>query len=309
MIKSFSQFIVEDAPKEIVIVFEKFNPPTLHHEKFLNKIFEQAKGRPYRIYVSNSVDTKNNPLPLEEKVKWMRKMFPKHARNIVADSVSDIKDICYKLYEQKFTSVEICADDVRSIQYDTVLKANNGVFLEGEANKFFNFKKIRAVSITESNDLEDRMRLAAAANDFNTFAKGLPSSFTEIEELFNAVRNGLGLKESKNFRKHIQLETVSERREAYVAGQLFEVGDQVVIKESEEVGSITHCGPNYLLVSLSDGRKVRKWLNAVELVENKVIPNEKLDPAPMPTAKPIQVRTPTREGISISKIRTLNKAS
>jgi hypothetical protein len=148
------------------------------------------------------------------------------------------------------------------------------------------------------------MRLAAMANDFNGFSKCLSASFIDGEDLFNAVRNGLGLKESKNFRKHLQLEPVSERREAYVAGDLFEVGDQVVIKESEEVGNISSCGPNYLIVNLNDGRKVRKWLNAVELVEKKVIANEKLDAAPLPIQKPIQVRTPSSAGVSISKIRT-----
>lgn len=304
MIKSFSQFVVENAPKEIVVAFEKFNPPNIEHEKFLNKIFEHARGRTYRIYVSNTVDSKNNPLSLEEKVKWMRKMFPKHARNIVLERLSSIREICGKLYEQGFTSVEFAVNEDQLIQYDTILKVNNGVFLEGEDGQFFNFKKISVVSLAESSDLEQKMRLAAMANDFNGFSKGLSASFVETETLFNAVRNGLGLKESKNFRKHLQLQPVSERREAYVAGDLFEVGDQVVIKESEEVGKISSCGPNYLIVNLNDGRKVRKWLNAVELIEKKVIANEKLDPIPLPIDKPIQIRTPSKEGVQISKIRT-----
>ena len=120
------------------------------------------------------------------------------------------------------------------------------------------------------------------------------------------VRRALGLKETKNFRKHIQLQPVSERREAYVAGELFEVGDEVVVKETEEVGRIVQCGSNYLVVE-SNGKRLRKWLNAVELLEKKEVVNEKMDPAPLPVAAPVVTRTPSLSGISISQFRSLKQ--
>jgi len=79
----------------------------------------------------------------------------------------------------------------------------------------------------------------------------------------------MGLRESKSFRKHIQLEPISERREAYVSGEIFNVGDEVVIKESSEVGVVSQRGSNYLVVALANGNKVRKWLNGVELLEKQ----------------------------------------
>ena len=46
-----------------------------------------------------------------------------------------------------------------------------------------------------------KMRMAAQQNDLNLFSQGLPKDFKKIEDLFNAVRTGMGLKESKSYCK------------------------------------------------------------------------------------------------------------
>ena len=80
----------------------------------------------------------------------------------------------------------------------------------------------------------------------------------------------MGLKEELEFKNHIELETVSETREQYVQGNLFQVGDSVVIKESDEVGTISVLGANYVIIETANG-KLRKWLDSVELVEKKAV--------------------------------------
>jgi hypothetical protein len=276
--KSFSQYVVEETSKEVVFTFGRFNPPTIGHEKLLDKVASVAKGRVYRIYASHSTDPKKNPLPYPEKIKWMRKMFPRHARSIVEDDANNVFEICSKLYKQGFTKVTMVAGGERVPEFDALLNKYNGQKLQ---KGFFNFKDgVTVVSAGERDpDAEgvtgmsaSKMRAAASANDLELFSKGLPSSFKGVENLFNAVRSGMGLKESRNFRKHIQLESVGQRREAYVNGDLFKIGDQVVVKESEEVGKITHCGSNYLIVEFADGTKHRKWLNAVELLKEDEVP-------------------------------------
>jgi hypothetical protein len=77
----------------------------------------------------------------------------------------------------------------------------------------------------------------------------------------------MGLSEETGFKNHIQLSPISETREQYVKGQLFNIGDQVIIKESDEVGTVTVLGSNYLIVETTDGKRLRKWLDAIELVE------------------------------------------
>ena len=302
--KSFTQFVSDLTPKDVVFVFERFNPPTIAHEKLLEQVAETASGSAYRIYSSHFEDTKKNPLKLEEKVKWMRKMFPKYARNVMSDDVNTVFSICSKLYEQGFTRVTMMTESSRVLEFDALLNGHNGVQTN---DGFYNFKEGVKVIGCENSSLqlsESAMHTAAKSNDLESFAKNLPSSFQDHEELFNAVRKGMGLKESRNFRKHIQLESVSDRREAYVSGDLFEVGNEVVIKESEELGKITHCGSNYLIVELNDGKKVRKWLSAVELLEKKEITLEsQLLPVILTSSPEIRVHTPSLQGTPISLIR------
>jgi len=302
--KSFTQFVSDLTPKDVVFVFERFNPPTIAHEKLLEQVAEIAAGSAYRIYSSHFEDAKKNPLKLEEKVKWMRKVFPKYARNVMSDDVNTVFSIFSKLYEQGFTRVTMMTESSRVLEFEALLNGHNGVQTN---DGFYNFKEGVKVIGSENSSLqlsESAMHTAAKSNDLEAFAKNLPSSFQDHEELFNAVRNGMGLKESRNFRKHIQLESVSDRREAYVSGDLFEVGNEVVIKESEELGKITHCGSNYLIVELNDGKKVRKWLSAVELLEKKEITLEsQLLPVILTSSPEIKVHTPSLQGTPISLIR------
>ena len=271
-IKSFSDFLTEDT-KEISFVFGRFNPPTNGHEKLFNHLKKIARSGSYRIYASKSVDENKNPLEFKEKIKFLRKMFPKHARSVMADSdVRNVLDIAVKLYDQGFTKVTMVAGSDRVREFDILLNKYNGVDAK---HGFYNFEgAINVVSAGERDpDAEgvrgmsaSKMRAAAQQNDLKSFAKGLPSKFNASTDLFNAVRKGMGLKESHSFRKHVELPPVSETREDYVEGSLFKVGDIVRIKETNELGEIIVCGTNYVMVEAESVKK-RFWLDAIELFE------------------------------------------
>ena len=85
----------------------------------------------------------------------------------------------------------------------------------------------------------------------------------------------MGLKEEKGFKNHISLQKVSDEREQYVSGQLFELGDEVIIKETNQVATIAVLGSNYVIIEHHDGSRARKWLNAIEPIKEKTLtPNE-----------------------------------
>ena len=271
--KSFSQYITE-ANKEVVFAFGRFNPPTIGHEKLIDKVASVARGNNYRIYPSHSSDGSKNPLEFTQKVKFMRKMFSKHGRNIMADQgIRNAFDALIKLYDQGFNKVTLVAGSDRVTEFQTALNKYNG---KKARHGFYNFEGgINVVSAGERDpDAEgatgmsaSKMRAAAGKGDFDAFARGLPPSYKEGQALFNAVRKGMGLKEETDIRRHVEFAPVSEQREAYVQGELFGVGDVVVIKESEEVGQVVLLGSNYVLVEMADGKKVRKWLDAVEKLD------------------------------------------
>ena len=121
-IKSFSDFLTE-ATNEVVFVFGRFNPPTIGHEKLFDHLKKVSRGSSYRIYASKSVDAKKNPLAFKDKIKFLRKMFPKHARNIMADKdVKNVLDIAVKLYDQGFTKITMVAGSDRIKEFDILVE-------------------------------------------------------------------------------------------------------------------------------------------------------------------------------------------
>ena len=273
--KSFSQYLTEET-KEVVFTFGRFNPPTNGHEKLISKVASLAKGNNYRIYASKSQDPKKNPLDFNTKIKYMRKMFPKHGRNIMSDKdVRNALDILVKLYDQGFTKVTMVVGSDRVNEFSALTNKYNGV---SSRHGMYNFQDgINVVSAGERDpDSDDvsgmsasKMRAAAASNDYGSFAKGLPSGFKDGKGLFDNLRKAMGIKEASEYKNHVQLEPVSELREAYIKQRIFEEGEQVVITDKGIVGTITKLGANYLVVE-SKGETWRCWLDQV----SKVDPNE-----------------------------------
>lgn len=271
--KSFTQYITE-SKKEITFTFGRLNPPTVGHGKLLDSVARVASGGTYRIYVSQSQDPKKNPLEYTQKVKYIRKMFPKHARSVILDkSIRNIFDVLTTLYKQGFTQANLVVGSDRISQFEILTNKYNGV--KG-AHGFYNFEG--GVNVISAGDRDpdaegvsgmsaSKLRQAAAANDFQTFMKGMPSGFKDAKDLFNDVRKGMGLNESHDFRTHIKLQPVSDHREAYVEGTLFEQGDTVVITQTEEVGTVSFLGANYVIVETTDGKKYRKWISDVERLD------------------------------------------
>jgi hypothetical protein len=276
MIKNFSQYLVEEE-REVFFTFGRMNPPTVGHGKVMDTLSTKSGKSDYKVFVSQSQDPKKNPLSYSDKIKHTRKMFPKHARNIIADkSVKTAINAMVALYDQGYKSVTMVVGEDRITEFDVLLKKYNGT--KGR-HGFYNFKNINIVSAGErdpdASGVEgmsaSKQRENAANNDFVTFAQGVPKSMSDKDtrKLFNDVRKGMGLKEALEFRNHLELKTVSETREQYVAGSLFEVGDTVVIKESDEVATVVVLGANYVIVE-HNGKKSRKWLDAVEKLEEDV---------------------------------------
>lgn len=274
MINRFSQFLVEEE-REVYFTFGRMNPPTIGHGKLLDTLAAKAGRNPYKVFLSQTQDSSKNPLSYSDKIKHTRKMFPKHARSIMINK--DVKtaiDAIVSLYDQGFRKVTMVVGQDRVVAFDTLLNKYNGVQAR---HGFYNFASINVVSAGERDPDADGIEGASASkqrayakdNDFISFSQGLPSnvSTADTRKLFNDVRKGMGLSEETHFKNHVQLEPVNEAREKYVRGQLFNIGDQVIIKESDEVGTVTVLGSNYLIIETADGKKLRKWLDKVELVE------------------------------------------
>ncbi len=274
MINSFSKFLVEEE-RVVYFTFGRMNPPTIGHGKLLDKLAEAAGRNPYRVFLSQSNDVKENPLSYKDKVKYVRKMFPKHGRQVMINKkVITPFHALSALYDEGFRKVVMVAGSDRVKEYDLRLNKYNG---KKGGHGFFNFDGgVKLVSAGQRDpDAKGaegasgtKQRGHASNNDFTKFAQGLPRAMsnTDSKRLFNDVRKGMGLKEQKEFKNHVQLESVSDIREAYVRNNLFELGEEVVINEKGIVGKIHHLGSNYLIVETKT-EKLRCWLDQVSKLE------------------------------------------
>ena len=117
-----------EAKGQIVFAFGRFNPPTTGHEKLITKTSQLSGSNPYRIYPSFSQNPKKDPLPHTLKVAYMRKMFPKHARSIVADKDAKTAiNVAVKLYDEGFRDLVMVAGSDRVKEFSSLLKTYNGV--------------------------------------------------------------------------------------------------------------------------------------------------------------------------------------
>jgi len=266
-LKSFRQF-VEATVKEITVTFGRFNPPTVGHEKLIDAVASEAAGGTYKIYASQSTDPTKNPLHYSEKVKVMRQMFPKHARNIIEDkSIKTFFDVACKAYQDGFTRFVLVVGQDRVTEFSKLLQKYEGQKLKNDG--YYDFPGgIEVVSAGHRDpDSDDevegmsasKMRQAVRDNDLRSFSKGLPHGFEDAIGLFNLLRKRMGLKESATFREDVQFSPLSTIRESYVRGEVFNVGDSIRLKGGEVV-QIVKRGPNFLV---TEGNK-KHWLSDVE---------------------------------------------
>ena len=280
MINSFKNYLVEEE-KTLYFVWGRMNPPTAGHEKLLDFLKSKAGNNPFRIYLTHTEDNKKNPIPYVQKVKFARKGFPQYARQIMMDKkLKNLFDAVTSFYNEGFKRIVIVAGSDRIREYEILLNKYNG---KKGKHGFYNFERINVLSAgdrdPESTGVEGvsgtKLRGYAESGDFTKFAQYMPKKLSnaDAKAVYNAVRQGLGLKEQKEFKNHIQLESVSQLRESYVDGKLFEVGDTVVVKESGEVATVKHLGSNYVIVE-NTGTQYRKWLDAVERVDEPKVEYE-----------------------------------
>ena len=107
--------------KSLAFTFGRFNPPTIGHEKLINKV-ASVRADDYRIYLSRSEDPKKNPLSARDKLSIMKQMFPRHARKIVINTTNMILDICTELHKQGITEIFMVVGSDRVREFETINK-------------------------------------------------------------------------------------------------------------------------------------------------------------------------------------------
>ena len=173
-----------------VFTFGRFNPPTTGHEKLIDALAKQQSansGSKMYVFPSQSQNPKKDPLPFALKVAYMRKMFPKSAKNIMANKkIRMVFDIAVELHNKGHRSIVMVVGSDRVAEFDGLLNKYNGV---NGRHGYYGFDNIEVVSAGERDpDAEgvsgmsaSKMRAAAKANDFTSFGQGLPRAISNSD--------------------------------------------------------------------------------------------------------------------------------
>tara|TARA_B100001939_G_scaffold198855_1_gene170966 strand:- start:1109 stop:2377 length:1269 start_codon:yes stop_codon:yes gene_type:complete len=219
--KTYQRFMTERKGDTAVFTFGRFNPPTVGHEKLITAVQSVArqKGGDFFIYPSQSQDPKKNPLDRNTKIKYMKKMFTKFAKNIISSNAKTALDVAVELYnKKKYTNLVMVVGSDRVQDFKKLLQTYNG---EEKKHGFYDFDSIDVVSAGERDpDAEgvegmsaSKMRAAAVDGDFKSFRMGTPPTLSDADtkKMFNDIRKGMKLdvvKEGKKW-KEIDFETES----------------------------------------------------------------------------------------------------
>ena len=257
---------VEKTRGTLTIGFGRFNPPTAGHEKLLSKISDTAEGGEYTIYPSHSVDPQKNPLDTEDKVLFMKKLFPDHSNNIVYDpAIRTIFDALAHADTQGYSSINIVVGADRQKEFEGIANKYNG--------QLYNFDAINVISAGERDpDAEgvegmsaSKLRALAADGDFEAFKKGLPKAAKGVvaRELFNTVQKSMGTAAKTEGVEMWQIApklAPNTLREIYLESGLFDIGSLVENLNHGLVGRIVRRGANYVIAVTNEGLMFKSWI-------------------------------------------------
>jgi len=177
--------IKEAAMKSVVFSFGRMNPPTVGHEKLVNKIQAVAKANKAdaRLFLSRTEGDDKNPLPYSDKLKLAKMAFP----GVVQDTPAGMLPAGFigllKMLEDKYDKVIIVVGSDRLPNIKALANKYNG--------KEYKFEEIEVVSAGERDPDEEgvggmsasKMRAAAKAGDLAKFKSGLPSRLKSAAKL------------------------------------------------------------------------------------------------------------------------------
>ena len=272
--------MTEAREKSVAFTFGRFNPPTIGHEKLINKVKSQSTND-YKIFLSRSQDSKKNPLSPDVKLRFMKSIFKQHAKNIELNPTNMVLDLATMLYKRGYTDITMVVGSDRIREFTNILNKYNG---QKNRHGFYDFQSIHVASAGERDpDAEgatgmsaSKMRDAAAKGDFETFKKGLPATYrnpADVERLMSNVRVGMGMKSklAASYGGLVHLSggkpvasmnefEQSQIRDLYIREVIFNINDKINYVKEDIKGIVKRRGTNYVVLEDNNNNLHKAWI-------------------------------------------------
>ena len=262
----------EERGDTVTIVFGRFNPPTVGHEKLLKTADKISVGGDLKIYPSRTQDPKKNPLSPDVKISYMRKMFPDFDEMIINDpNMKTIFNVLVGCSEEGYQNVNLVVGSDRQAEFENLAQKYNG--------DLYTFDLIRVVSAgvrdADAEGVEgmsaSKMRKAVMDDDFKSFRRGTPKTLDDgdTQTLFDLIRQGMKVKKNKTQKESYALWEIAPKydminlRENYLTRKIYNIGDRVENLNTGLIGEIIRRGANYLICVTEDNQMFKSWIKDI----------------------------------------------
>ena len=191
-----TELFEQQSNKHAAFCFGRMNPPTVGHAQLIDTVAKAAQGGDYFVFVSQTQDSKKNPLDYATKIKFLKALFPDQASHIVyAPELKTIMQVAEWLYNAGYRAVTFAAGSDRLDSFKKLLTDYNGK--EG-GNVYYKFDTINFVSSGDRDPDADGIagvsassaREAASQGNFEAFAQATGAGKL-AKPLYDAVRKGM----------------------------------------------------------------------------------------------------------------------
>ena len=203
-------FLKEDDRSTAVFAFGRFNPPTIGHEKLIQKVQSVANkvnGKGY-VFLSHTDGTAKDPIDFTTKLSYLRQHFQSDPKLSFGDIRANTIIKVMKVLEQEGrTKIIMIAGDDRVMQFQKLLNQYNGKPTKA-GNVEYTFDSIEVVSAGQRDPDADDVTGVSASKARELAMKGQEHEFSKIimggdkgKVLYDKIQDQFGKEVDENNKK------------------------------------------------------------------------------------------------------------
>ena len=202
-------FLKEDDRSTAVFAFGRFNPPTIGHEKLIEKVqsmASQVNGKGL-IFLTHTQNNKKDPLSFQEKQAYITSQVNDPNLQIGSADVRTLIQALQKIQAQGRTRVIMVAGDDRVMEFQKFLNQYNGN-PDKQGNIPYKFDDVQVVSAGQRDPDADDVEGVSASKARDWALKGQEHEFSKIvmggvngKVLYDKIQDALGVQVAENNKK------------------------------------------------------------------------------------------------------------
>ena len=203
-------FLKEDDRSTAVFAFGRFNPPTIGHEKLIQKVQSTAakvNGKGY-VFLSHTGRTEKDPIDFTTKLSYLRQHFQADKNLSFGDiRANTIIKVMKVLEAEGRTKVIMIAGDDRVMQFQKLLNQYNGQPTKA-GNVEYTFDSIQVISAGQRDPDADDITGVSASKARELAMKGQEHEFSKIvmggdngKVLYDKIQDEFGKQVDENNKK------------------------------------------------------------------------------------------------------------